>query len=399
MRAALITLLFLCSLCGHASAAVYWGDGGAIGRVNSDLSYLEPYLIGAVNAVDIAGACGVAVNGTHIFWGDRGHGMIGRSNLDGTNPHYSFITGASEPCGVALDGSYIYWASRGSNSIGRAKLDGSESTNTFVNGVDTPCGIAVDSAFIYWASMKEGNIGRALIENGVKGPPLVEGEKSGLCGVAVNKEHIFWGGYRDVIGRANLDGSEPNLAFIQGVNRPCSVAVDGSHVYWTEEGSGGGGQIGRASLDGTAVNRGLVTGLRFPCGIAADSVVFPPPPVSVPLAEKSLCSVSSVYRNKRDGTAVLEMEAAAHGEIRIKTRGLKWRILNRERPPWHHGWQKWRIKIWPAKRGVSAMQIRHQLKHLGRAPLKVRLWCQGEDEGDLPTTKVKRVTLVRRSSR
>ena len=50
----------------------------------------------------VSDPCGVAVNDTHIFWGNNGGDAIGRANLDGTGVDQNFITGADNPCGVTL---------------------------------------------------------------------------------------------------------------------------------------------------------------------------------------------------------------------------------------------------------------------------------------------------------
>jgi hypothetical protein len=70
------------------------------------------------------------------------------------------------------------------------------------------------------------------------------------------------------IGRANLDGTGVDQSFITGAESPGGVAVDGSHVYWTNE---LGDSIGRANLDGTGVDQSFIRAGKFPCGPAVDS--------------------------------------------------------------------------------------------------------------------------------
>jgi hypothetical protein len=58
----------------------------------------------------------------------------------------SFITGADGPCGVASDGTYLYWGNVGSEgtgtTIGRAKLDRTAVNESFITGADGACGFA-----------------------------------------------------------------------------------------------------------------------------------------------------------------------------------------------------------------------------------------------------------------
>jgi virginiamycin B lyase len=94
----------------------------------------------------------------------------------------------------------------------------------------------------------------------------------GVGGVAVDGSHVYWtnltGG---AIGRAKLDGTGVSWSFITGASDPAShllgVAVDGSHVYWTNLTDG---RIGRAKLDGTGVNQSFIAGASAPFGVAVD---------------------------------------------------------------------------------------------------------------------------------
>ncbi len=64
-------------------------------------------------------------------------------------------------------------------------------------------------------------------------------------------QHVFWAdqGTRN-IGRANLDGNDPNPNFITGAGIPTSPVSDGAYVYYSSQ---TGNVIGRANIDGTSV--------------------------------------------------------------------------------------------------------------------------------------------------
>jgi virginiamycin B lyase len=96
-------------------------------------------------------------------------------------------------------------------------------------------------------------------------------------GQAVGSPHVYWGNgcspchnFRpsSAISRANLDGTGVNLRFITGVADPSGVAVDASHVYWSDLQTG---SIGRANLDGTGVNQSFITGAINPDSVAVDA--------------------------------------------------------------------------------------------------------------------------------
>lgn len=67
-------------------------------------------------------------------------------------------------------------------------------------------------------------------------------------------------------GRANIDGSAPDEAFM--TRRGRWLAVDGTYIYWTDPNEG---TIGRAELDGSNPEPEFITGLSDPQGIAVDS--------------------------------------------------------------------------------------------------------------------------------
>jgi sugar lactone lactonase YvrE len=60
--------------------------------------------------------------------------------------------------------------------------------------------------------------------------------------MTVDADHVYWANLvGQAIGRANLDGSEPEPNFIQlsPASFPEGVAIEGSHIYWASAGHGG----------------------------------------------------------------------------------------------------------------------------------------------------------------
>jgi hypothetical protein len=252
----------------------------------------------------LASAKGVAVDGTYIYWADPKAGTIGRATLDGTTEvDPSFIEGPVKPQWVAVDSEYVYWTDAvdgqdGNGQIGRAKkVDGSEVDPSFITGAHNPQGIAVNATHIYWANDGSGTgngltrgIARANIIDGseviqpwsvdANGDPfgfnavgvalddtyvyfnsftpganggilrirlsepkdleaiLVVGESDRFRGIAVNGTHLYWSDSASgAIGRAKLNNPEdlaevePN--FIPAAGRPHGLAINGSHLHWS----------------------------------------------------------------------------------------------------------------------------------------------------------------------
>src|SRR6266545_586956 len=93
-----------------------------------------------------------------------------------------------------------------------------------------------------------------------------------LTGTGGGPLHIYWGHspFLPEIGRADIDGQNVDQSFIDivGPSEPVWVAVDSSHIYWTNFGTG---EIGRADLNGGGVNQSFITGASSPSGVAVDS--------------------------------------------------------------------------------------------------------------------------------
>jgi hypothetical protein len=130
---------------------------------------------------------------------------------DGTQLAPSFIPLPHTPAYVALNpaGTDIYWADGVNKSIGVASINGTILNSNLISGLGTLEGLAVDNNFIYWA-------------DSVNGKP--------------------------VIGRANLDGSNPNPDFITPLLGVATAAgtIDGLAVL-------GGGSPSAVPEPSTAV--------------------------------------------------------------------------------------------------------------------------------------------------
>jgi hypothetical protein len=246
---------------GASGEALYWREEGYIGRANIDGSSPNPNLITGIDPQ--TRGSGLAVDNSYIYWG--GDAGVGRANLDGSGVDVMFIPGVV-PRDVAVDSSHIYWSNGTSfdpaPSIERANLDGSGAT-TLIPGPATGA-LAVDGAHIYWSQPPGDAIGRANIDGSNPDPTFITGiDASGVSGLAVDAAHVYWSNEQTgSIGRANLDGSGVDQSFITGLalityfTGP-GVAVDAHHIYW------GGRSIGRANVDGSDVNQSFISTSAF----------------------------------------------------------------------------------------------------------------------------------------
>jgi hypothetical protein len=131
--------------------------------------------------------------------------------------------------------------------------------------------------FVYWASDGQTTIGRAKLNGTGVNNAFVIG-LTDVHAVAVDSQHIYWtqgNAATSSIGRANLDGSGANPNFIPNSSAlnfaaavpQAALAVTGSAIYWVNTGAG---TIGRANIDGSAPNGSIVNPGGDPvCGVAA----------------------------------------------------------------------------------------------------------------------------------
>ena len=315
-RTGCLSLLVLTALAVAPTAAnafVYWTNDitHSIGRANLDGSATVQPFISIAAPIGYPG--GIAVDATHIYWGGRCYsapscGAIGRANLDGTGIEPTLV-GGIDPGDVAVDAEHVYWTWSACEGLGtdrcsveellagppagiaRANLDGTGVEQNFISGVDAGS-VAIDAQRIYWTGRlcdpecSESSpsivpaIGRANLDGTGVDRRFISALATGplftreLTGLAVDAEHIYWTGMvfdfnpGTALGRANLDGTDVNPAFVGGVTGLKSaywsgVVVDDGHIYWTDSGPIGEESIDRSNLDGSVVE-GIINGTEDP---------------------------------------------------------------------------------------------------------------------------------------
>lgn len=324
---------------------LYWSGALGLGRVNFEGPAAPATILPSPGQ-----QCGVSADSASLYWANREAGEIVGANLDGSGLKLGLVTGLDKPCATAVGGGHLYWVDF--RSVGRANLDGSEPQPSFISTAPGGCGIAVDSTYVYWSVLTADNHG--------------------------------------AIGRARLDGAEPNPAFISGLpGHVGGIAVDAGHVYWTEWHPGMVySTIGRANLDGSGANGSWITTNSFDLGgIAVDARPTPPP---LPLPSRSI-HFGQLRHNLRTGVATLDVWVPARGDLSVTSPQLGYKVLKGNPPSYVQGSFRWRLKVWPGKRGKVAKRLRTQLRDKGKAA--VTLTLSYNEERQLPLTVSKRISL------
>jgi hypothetical protein len=254
-------------------------------------------LLGPLAAAALAStalACWCSPARAYIFFNPSGRDLESAA-LDGTNVHnVNEYSTRLQPVGLASNGAHVYLGLSDPedvvpNNISRVNPDGTGYIANFVHvslpacdqdssGMPGEDAIAVDGSHIYWADTFAGTIGRANLADGsspnaqfivASGGDCSVSPGTGPRGLAVDGSHIYWTNPdQGAIGRANLDGSAPTPTFITGAHQPWAVAVSGPNIYWDNTvDADGPTTIGHAQLDAAgalipgSVNQSFITGL------------------------------------------------------------------------------------------------------------------------------------------
>jgi hypothetical protein len=245
-----------------------------------------------------AHALGLATSpdGKFIYWADPITHSIGRAELSGEvvaneEPEYidtretSFEShpvsnpgvkesAPSAPRYVAVDSKYVYWTNTGplgeagvvgvdrpvdgAGTIGRAEIGptkGEEVEPEFIKGASNPQGIAVNASHIYWANATVQNHTKRSIARAETNGNGVETEFLKLktpdytpYGVALSGSHVYVTtdaeGSTDFgyVFSATLEGTE-SAEFFVGEAGVRGVTVDGTNLYWANQGKAAIGRV------------------------------------------------------------------------------------------------------------------------------------------------------------
>ena len=236
-----------------AGDQVYWtvqGPGAILWRAPLVGGAAEPLVY------DTAGAFGLVVDATYIYYAQVSAGRIMRLPLAGGAP--VTLAKVNEPLFLVSDGASLYWTdSEVDGKIMKLDLSDGAVPITLIDGQPKPRAIAVRDGFVYWTNFGGGAVGadgavavdgavlRTLdhltgpADGGVRTASRLAG------GIETPTDLLLLGGYAYVpdgtghIRRVPLEGGDlETVADFSGT--PYGLATDGALLYWSVGGNGGG---------------------------------------------------------------------------------------------------------------------------------------------------------------
>ncbi len=236
---------------------------------------------------------GVYVDATHVYWSNKGdanvEGAVMRVAKTGGAPER--VAGAKTPYAIAVYGRRVLWTSPTPVGGGIAESipgSGSSGTTTALvhRALHEPWSLVVRGNRIYWTELGERVVMSAPIDdpNATVALPVIDWSKIEThatakgrpVGLAVDDTHVYWtDSDPGVVAKTPIAGGAVT-ALVTGGDKTTGIAVDGTHVYWSEWGSG---RIAKIPKEGGAIVT-LATGEKGARSIAMDAtrIYFTHPP-------------------------------------------------------------------------------------------------------------------------
>lgn len=205
-----------------------------------------------------------------FVWENACSGASGEGTL--TGPYTTVELGdVSDECAtlIDLDGPadsrvQLYWQNSGLNCLGGEYISDTCQAVKLADG-DKLFDVAVDETYAYFVSYQEnGYVARVPL---IGGDVTILAEKqNGPARIAVNDTHVFWTNYLGgTVNQMSKAGGPQET--IGTYTSPLGIEVDDTHVYWADNTNGG--TIYRKPLSGGDVET-LANTTAWPWGLALD---------------------------------------------------------------------------------------------------------------------------------
>jgi sugar lactone lactonase YvrE len=253
--------------------AVYWSESGAI--IRQLKSGGAPIVLAKTKAL----AWHLALDEGYIYWAESDSGTVARAPKAG-GPTEIIASGEAQPFAIAVDAATVYWTNLLGNEIRRSPKNESL-PQTLIGETWDPTGLAVDAESVYSTNgLEGGEIGRipktggaavALSSNeGIPGSIAIDGadayvwvnvdstsgqirrvakaggptsvvtplEPKWNSKITLDAMNVYWcsSGIGNMVKKVTKTVKGGPVSLASGDYECGSVAVDDTHVYWTNIG-------------------------------------------------------------------------------------------------------------------------------------------------------------------
>jgi hypothetical protein len=140
----------------------------------------------------------------------------------------TLASGQSGPQNVAVDSRNVYWANHDGDAVMKVALSGGDPVA--LAAYPHACTVAIDASNVYFATCEGGLVGKVPIDGGEA--LLLATGQAWPGKLAVDATHVYWTNLDGTIMKAPIDGGDlVQLASAQ--DQPDAVVVDADSVYWT----------------------------------------------------------------------------------------------------------------------------------------------------------------------
>jgi hypothetical protein len=177
----------------------------------------------------------VETDGTYVYYVGN-DGIYAVPAMGGQIPYRLTESGlTSSQAELALDGNSLVWSDRHSDgnriAIARMPKAGGNVGMVSSEGWDgKPVPIVARGAKLYWMSRGLEDIFEWDLATDVERPVAETGEAP--LALAVDGDFVYWTTGQGLILKAPISGGQP-IVLAEGQAHPSSIAVDRTHVYWS----------------------------------------------------------------------------------------------------------------------------------------------------------------------